>query len=541
MNCSNFYGSQKNLDSSSESDDNDSDYDAIDELLEYTYSESSDGNLNRTLNDGQQSNEEQDVTVMNDDILDESCELTTTNDSMWKEVSSSARSFACTATERRNYHLTPENEDAEIHQIDLYKLFVSNEVIDLIVEETNRYYDFCMEGTSVTRHSKLKQWKYVTRKDIEEFLGVSLQMGLNQQPTYVSYWSKSKMYGVEMIQNTMSRNKFELILRFLHFANNEEADVSDRLCKLRPLISMLSLNFEKFTPGEKVVIDESLVHFRGRTILRQYIPNKAHKYGLEFYKLCDVNGYTWRFIIYKGKGDLSNEFSHSEYITLQLMEGLLREGRTLYVDNFYSSVVLAKTLLDKSTYVCGTLRSNRRFIPKEVTSKKLKKGEVVGKQSNDGIKVMKWKDKRDVLRLTTVPEHTAELSITRDKKNDRDVMKPQCVFDYNDAKKGVDYSDQMSSYYSPLRKTKKWYKKAAFELLLGTSVVNACILYNKYHTQKPMPIKAFRESLILHFLTGKSNENLAIGREKCEISETRSEHSLVEMPGKSRETRKRCS
>ena len=55
-----------------------------------------------------------------------------------------------------------------------------------------------------------------------------------------------------------------------------------------------------------------------------------------------------------------------------------------------------------------------------------------------------------------------------------------------------------------------------------------------------MPIKAFRESLILHFLTGKSSENLAIGREKCEISGKRSEHSLVEMPGKSRETRKRC-
>ena len=104
MNCSKFYGSQKNFNSSSESDDNDSDYDAIDELLENTDFESSDGSLNRTLNDVQQSNEEQDVTVMNDDILDESCELTTSNDSMWQEVSSSARSFACTASEKRNYH-----------------------------------------------------------------------------------------------------------------------------------------------------------------------------------------------------------------------------------------------------------------------------------------------------------------------------------------------------------------------------------------------------------------------------------------------------
>lgn len=62
------------------------------------------------------------------------------------------------------------------------------------------------------------------------------------------------------------------------------------------------------------------------------------------------------------------------------MEGLLREARILYIDNFYSSAALARILLEKSTYVCGTLRSNRKENSKIVTDKKLKKGEFEGKE-----------------------------------------------------------------------------------------------------------------------------------------------------------------
>ena len=183
----------------------------------------------------------------------------------------------------------------------MFIVFVSDEIIEMIVEETNRYYEECMTETQVTRHSKLKYWKPVTAKDIEQLFGVLMLMGLNQQPTYECYWSKSKLYGIGMIQQTMSRCKFELIMRFLHFNDNATSDGSDRLHKIRPLIDLISKNFELYTPGEKVVIDESLVLFRGRTILRQYIPNKSHKYGFKFYKLCSVGGYTWRFIIYAGK------------------------------------------------------------------------------------------------------------------------------------------------------------------------------------------------------------------------------------------------
>lgn len=47
-------------------------------------------------------------------------------------------------------------------------------------------------------------------------------------------------------------------------------------------------------------------------------------------------------------------------------------------------------------------------------------------------------------------------------------------------KQGVDVTDQMSSYFSPLRKSLFWYNKIVFELLLGAAVVNALQIYNNF-------------------------------------------------------------
>ncbi|CAH2019671.1 unnamed protein product [Acanthoscelides obtectus] len=54
--------------------------------------------------------------------------------------------------------------------------------------------------------------------------------------------------------------------------------------------------------------------------------------------------------------------------------------------------------------------------------------------------------------ISTCPSHQAELKATRKKtRKGEDTFKPQTVIDYNNAKKGVDISDQMSSYYTCIR------------------------------------------------------------------------------------------
>lgn len=224
------------------------------------------------------------------------------------------------------------------------------------------------------------------------------------------------------------------------------------------------------------MIDESMVPFRGRLSFKQYIPNKTHRYGVKLYKLCTISGYTYNLKVYTGKGDTQPELGHAQTVVLKLLEDLNpKEGRILYADNFYSGIPLVKTLLDQKCLYCGTLRSNRKGVPKYFT-KKIKRGEIIGKEKKK-IKIMKWVDKRPVYMITTQPAHNTTLvptgkniirlflkfhkkNIFLGKKNRKgeDILKPICVIDYNSAKKGVDFSDQMSSYHTVLRKSLKWYR-----------------------------------------------------------------------------------
>ena len=163
-----------------------------------------------------------------------------------------------------------------------------------------------------------------------------------------------------------------------------------------------------------------------------------------------------------------------------------------YADSYYTSIPLGEMLKEDDTYLCGTLRKNAKGIPKEVLTPKLKKGEIIGLQNLSGVKIVRWKDKRDVLTISTCDNHdksTVEIEI-----RGRKIQKPQIVIDYNKAKKGVDISDQMSSYQTALRRGLKWYRKTAFELITGTAIVNSWILYQKA-TGKKISILKFKENL----------------------------------------------
>ena len=59
------------------------------------------------------------------------------------------------------------------------------------------------------------------------------------------------------------------------------------------------------------------------------------------------------------------------------------------------------------------------------------------------------------------------------------MKKPEIIMSHNKAKQGIDVSDQMASYFTPLRKIIRWYHKTGFEFLLKTAVVNAVIIFQE--------------------------------------------------------------
>jgi hypothetical protein len=140
-----------------------------------------------------------------------------------------------------------------------------------------------------------------------------------------------------------------------------------------------------------------MIPWQGRLFFKQYIPGKAHKYGVKMYKLAATNGYTWNFVIYTGQQDPMAGLGHAQTVVMNLLDGLEGCYRTVVADNFFTSIPLAKRLLEDDTYLIGTLRSNRVGSGSEVVQKNLRRGEVYGLQNKDGVKLIMWKDKRDVL------------------------------------------------------------------------------------------------------------------------------------------------
>lgn len=178
---------------------------------------------------------------------------------------------------------------------------------------------------------------------------------------------------------------------------------------------------------------------------------------------------------------------------------MLDEGRLVITDNWYTSLELATYLYKRKTNLLGTIRKNRRGLPTDLAKQNLKKVQLVAKQ-NDYITMMKWKDQRDVYILSTCHDETME-SVGRDRAGNAAKLKPSAILKYNAGKQGVDISDQLSSYYTSLRKSITWYKKIAIEVICGTLVVNTQLVFNKLqNVDNHSTLLKLRESLIRSLL-----------------------------------------
>lgn len=426
------------------------------------------------------------------------------------------------------------NLNPEMTPLEAFQLFMSEDLFQLIVTETNRYAESVIRNMpNISRSSRMSKWTDTNLEEMGRFFGITIWMGLCKRSILAKYWSTDPLYK-NMVSKTMSRNRFEIILRMLHFSDNSLAKSNDRQAKIRPLLFVLEQNFQSvYTLGPEIVIDETMVPWRGRLLFKQYIPGKKHKYGVKLFKICNPKGFTWKIQIYSGKsGDENRQTGLGERVVMYLCEGLLDEGRTLYTDNFYTSVTLAQSLLKRNTHLVGTLRKNRKNLPKTVLSKTLELGATYGEESQEGIVVQKWKPKhnKEVVMLST--KHSLEMQEVNGKRKAVDqpgpskrarhddpakqIMKPKSVIDYNNGKAGIDKSDQMSSYNTALRKGMKWYRKVALELITGTAVVNAHVIY-KDSTNKKVSITQFREEICKPLIFRRNIEEEPVIKEKVHL------------------------
>ena len=280
----------------------------------------------------------------------------------------------------------------------------------------------------------------------------------------------SEIFQTPIFPQTMSRNRYQLIQRYLHFSDNNAAGTNeDRLYKIRTILDIVVNNFRtNYILVGEISLDEAMLGWRGRLWLRVYNPGKITKYGILVRMVCESStGYISNLQIYDGKcGPLTETVGF-------LLEPYERKGYHLYQDNCYNSVHQANELLQKLIRVCGTNRVNRG-LPKDMIeeAKTLKKGYVTFRR-NQEILLISYQDKRLVNMISTL--HTAVVIETTSRRMGAAKKKHKCVIDCNTHMHGVDTAEQYLAYYPFIRKTVKWPKKVFFYLL-------QCCLFNSYVT-----------------------------------------------------------
>lgn len=143
---------------------------------------------------------------------------------------------------------------SDVTLLEVFQLFVTDEIIERIVIETNRYAAQSLASENLPKKQakkhRLHHWADTTVREMKKFFGLLLWMGLVKHGSIEEYWSTAPLLTNHVASNVMSRNRFQLILSCLHFTDNSSTG-TDRLYKIRPIVDELQKNFQQhYIPGD---------------------------------------------------------------------------------------------------------------------------------------------------------------------------------------------------------------------------------------------------------------------------------------------------
>ena len=143
----------------------------------------------------------------------------------------------------------------------------------------------------------------ITTEELEQWLGIAIYFSISKLPNTRMHWSKQLGSFRSVVADVMSRNRWEEIKSKLHMVDNSTLDSNkpDKLFKVRPMVDHLRAQFKKIPMTQSLCVDEQIIPFKGISGIKQYTPNKPHKWGYKFFVLADSKGMTYDFIPYTGK------------------------------------------------------------------------------------------------------------------------------------------------------------------------------------------------------------------------------------------------
>lgn len=350
-----------------------------------------------------------------------------------------------------------------------WTILFTDELIGKVLEFTNKE----ISDLSSNYGDTATYCKHVTEEELRALFGLLILSGVykSAQENVKSLWA-SDGTDRDIFRATMPLKRFLFLLTALRFDYFEQRDLENRLSPISEIFEDFMKNCrENYSPSQLCTVDEMLVGFRGRCKFRMYIKNKPNKYGIKVMFLCDARTHhLYNAFIYAGK-DVSRANPKKPNVptldVLELTKPIYNSNLNITGDNWFSSMQLVEELSANGLTYLGTLRVNKREIPKD----SLPSADKATGSSLFGFT-------RDVTITYYVPKKrkAVVLSMHHDTAINGQSRKPEMIEDYNAYKVGVDCLDQKVANYSVSRRSRRW-PLTIFYALNNVSTVNSHVLY----------------------------------------------------------------
>lgn len=104
-------------------------------------------------------------------------------------------------------------------ELDAFRLFFTDEMLDLIVQQTNKYAR--QRGADLRTRGHRGVWKDLGKEELLGFIGILLWTGMAKLPALEDYWNRfPDIFSGLQIPMYMARDRFREIVSFLHCADN---------------------------------------------------------------------------------------------------------------------------------------------------------------------------------------------------------------------------------------------------------------------------------------------------------------------------------
>ncbi|XP_059563328.1 piggyBac transposable element-derived protein 4-like [Myotis daubentonii] len=353
--------------------------------------------------------------------------------------------------------------------ISAFSLIIDNYIIKHIKKCTEE------EGRRILRND----WT-TTLPEIRAFIGILYARGAYEAKNLKLSYLWSAKWGPEFFRKTMTREKFKQILRFIRFDKRTERSRHLQTNKFALVLEIWDKFIENsqacYQPGQNITVDEQLFPSKARCRFTQSMPNKPNKFGIKFWLASDVSSkYVLNGFPYLGKDEKQpSSMLLSEHVVLKLVEPYTGCGRNITTNNFFTSMSLATKLLAKQTTLVGTIRGNKRELPKAAKQTKDNMppfSTLLYKSENCVLTIYKSKPNKRVAVLSSKHKF-----VKIDKSNKK--MLPESIQFYNSTKFGVDMADQMARKYTVKASSCRWPLQIFFNIL-DLAAINAWILYKE--------------------------------------------------------------